>query len=105
MDYELICDMCMVNNMFCSVRNFPMLCLGCAVFHIESVAFPEWITNPDMCERGERTFFDGEWYFNQDRDGNDVGPYRYLMVYGVRCVGKKDYLTIFYIYICVLFHT
>ena len=61
---------------------------GCAIFHVETVSLPDWITNPDMCERGERTFFDGEWYFNQDKDGNDIGPYRYTLVYAIRSVLK-----------------
>ena len=45
---------------------------------------PEWITKPELCEKGERTFFDGEWYFVADQDGNDRGPYRYTLIYAIR---------------------
>ena len=57
---------------------------GARVFHVETVPMPEWITKPELCEKGERTFFDGEWYFVADQDGNERGPYRYTLIYAIR---------------------
>jgi len=57
---------------------------GANVIHVETVGMPEWITKPELCEKGERTFYDGEWYFVPDKDGNERGPYRYTIVYGLR---------------------
>ena len=51
---------------------------------METVALPEWITDPALSESGDRTFYDGEWYFIPDQDGNDKGPYRYTLLYAIR---------------------
>jgi hypothetical protein len=59
--------------------------LDVKVVHVETVALPEWITAPGTRgPREERTFFDGEWYFVPDADGNDRGPYRYTLIYILR---------------------
>ena len=54
------------------------------VMLVETVPVPEWIVDPALFESGERTFYDGEWYFVPDQDGYESGPYRYAILYIIR---------------------
>lgn len=51
---------------------------------METVPIPEWMTRPEFYEKGDRTFFDGEWYFESDKDGNPKGPFRHPLCYAIR---------------------
>ena len=57
---------------------------GDVVLHAETVALPEWLTKRELQERGDRTFYDGEWYFMPDQDGNEMGPFRHSLLYAIR---------------------
>ena len=64
-----------------SCSHYPV---GGVVLHAETVALPEWLTKKELQEKGDRTFFDGEWYFVPDQDGNEMGPFRHTLLYAVR---------------------
>ena len=69
------------------LHNLSLPCLsGVDPIYAETVALPEWLTSSEYSECGERTFHDGEWYFQSDKDGNQRGPFRLPLVYAVRCV-------------------
>ena len=57
---------------------------GGVVLHAETVALPEWLAKRELHERGDRTFYDGEWYFLHDQDGNKIGPFRPSLFYALR---------------------
>ncbi|KAI0241794.1 hypothetical protein LSAT2_018750 [Lamellibrachia satsuma] len=57
---------------------------GGVVLHAETVALPLWMTKKELQEKGDRTFFDGEWYFTPDQEGNEMGPFRHTLLYAIR---------------------
>ena len=61
-----------------------LLSAGANPIYAESIPIPEWMIRWEFCEKGDRTFFDGEWYFLSDKDGNQKGPYRHPLVYAIR---------------------
>ena len=44
------------------------------------------MTLSEFREQGDRTFFDGEWFYLSDKDGNPRGPYRHPLLYLIRYV-------------------
>ena len=52
--------------------------------YVETVPLPQWLLDPEMDECGERTFFDGDWFFISDQDGFESGPFRYTIIYVIR---------------------
>lgn len=56
------------------------------MYFIETIAIPEWMTMAEFMECGDRTFYDGEWYFESDKYGNERGPYRHSYLYAIRLV-------------------
>ena len=74
------------------IHKFMIYLMAFALFpganpiYAESIPIPEWMIRWEFCEKGDRTFFDGEWYFLSDKDGNQKGPYRHPLVYAIRLV-------------------
>ena len=64
--------------------------LDAQVMFVETVTVPEWMMNPSFHDYGERTFYDGDWYFVPDQDGYESGPYRYALLKLIRSVPSQQ---------------
>ena len=60
------------------------ICSDVRPLYVETVPLPQWLLDPEMDECGERTFFDGDWFFVSDQDGFESGPFRYTIIYVIR---------------------
>ena len=67
-----------------------MSVIDAQVMFVETVTVPEWMMNPSFHDYGERTFYDGDWYFVPDQDGYESGPYRYALLNLIRSVSCQQ---------------
>ena len=76
---------------FVADLNLLMSVIDAQVMFVETVTVPEWMMNPSFHDYGERTFYDGDWYFVPDQDGYESGPYRYALLNLIRSVPSQTH--------------